>query len=70
MGQSTRDNDYVGADWVQLVVEELDADIDTNIGVNLYDFAKLASWWTDDQCQTSADCIGADIKDLKVLVQQ
>lgn len=42
------------------------------------DMAMLASWWVDDQCQTPAACMGADIyrdgvvdiDDLRVFVDQ
>ena len=54
------------------------ADINKDGSVNLIDFARLASWWADDQCQTTAGCDGADIinngevdlNDLKVIAEQ
>jgi hypothetical protein len=36
-------------------------DINDDGLVNLKDFAKIAIWWNNDQCQTFVDCLDTDI---------
>jgi hypothetical protein len=53
-------------------------DINGDGSVELKDFAKLAIWWKNDQCQTFVDCLDADINsdgivdimDLKIFTQR
>ncbi len=53
-------------------------DINDDGSVDLKDFAKLAIWWKNDQCQTFVDCLDADINsdgiidimDLKIVAQR
>jgi len=75
-------NSSVVADQVTLNITvsstpEQIADLNGDLIVNLYDFSLMANWWTNDQCQSLACCMGADanndgqvdIVDLQAIVQ-
>ena len=74
------DNKWVGSKllYFSVTATGYNPDINDDGSVDLKDFAKLAIWWENNQCETFVDCLDADINsdgivdimDVKIVTQR